>query len=167
MNGAGAGAQAGVAGGRGRIGRRPVVAGLMGGLATMALAACGEMPAPAGQRGVENGATASALGISITVVPGEVTEPLNGAVLFVEQGKPTPTELTLNTSDATVLHVVNRDEQSYLFQIASLVDPTTIAPKTTTIVGFTSPDSGQYAGSLRSADGANTLGQFTVNVQSS
>jgi hypothetical protein len=167
MNGAGAGAQAGVADGRGRIGRRPFVVGMMGGLATLALAACGEMPAQVGQQNVENGATAAALGISITVVPGEVTEPLNGAVLFVEKGNATPNQLTLNTSDATVLHVVNRDDQSYLFQIASLVDQTAIAPKTTTIVGFTSPDSGQYAGSLLSADGGNTLGQFTVNVQSS
>ncbi|HEU5434344.1 MAG TPA: hypothetical protein VFU81_21910 [Thermomicrobiales bacterium] len=145
-----------------RIGRRQVAYGLTGGLAALALAGCGAMP-PAAQRG-DGATTAAALGVSVTVVPGESTEPLEGAKLVVEGGKLSPTELLLKMTDATVLHVVNRDDTTYKIRIGGLVDTTALAPKTTTILGFTSPDSGRYDGYLLSADGANTLGQFTVDV---
>ncbi|HEU0113681.1 MAG TPA: hypothetical protein VFQ80_03355 [Thermomicrobiales bacterium] len=146
-----------------RLDRRRLLGGLTAGLATVALAGCGEMPPMA--QSIDK--TAAALGISVTVVPGESTEPLAGAKLVVEGGKPSPTALTLAMTDATVLHVVNRDDVAYQLSIQNLVDRTTIAPKTTTILGFTSPESGRYDGYLRSADGANTLGQFTVDVTTS
>lgn len=150
----------------GRIDRRRAAYALAGGLAALTLAACGEMPPPAAQSDAD-ATEAAALGIAITVAPRESTEPLEGAKLVVENGKPSPTELTLNTGDATVLHVVNRDDAAYQLSIANLVDQTAVAPKTTTTLGFTSPDSGRYDGYLKSADGADTLGQFTIDVPAS
>ncbi|HET7093757.1 MAG TPA: cupredoxin domain-containing protein, partial [Thermomicrobiales bacterium] len=150
----------------GRIDRRRAAYGLAGGLATLALAACGEMPSPAAKSDAD-ATEAAALGVSITVVPGESTEPLEGAKLVVESGKPSPTELTLKKTDATVLRVVNRDDAAYQVSIANLVDQTSIAPKTTTILGFTSPDSGRYDGYLYAADGGDPIGQFTVDVTTS
>jgi hypothetical protein len=151
--------------GGGRIDRRRLLGGMTLGTAALALAGCGEMPPVA--RNVNEAATAAALGVTITGVPGESTEPLEGDKLVVEGGKPSPTELSLKMTDATLLHVVNRDDVPYQVSIQNLVDQTTIAPKTTTILGFTSPDSGRYDGYLYSADGGDTLGQFTVDVSTS
>jgi hypothetical protein len=148
-----------------RVGRREALGGLAAAATALAMAACGEMPAATS--GGNRPSSAAALGVTITVVPGESTEPLEGAKLAIEGGKLNPTELSLNTTDATVLHVVNRDDTAYAVRISHLVDEADIAPKTTTILGFTSPDSGRYDGYLLSADGASTLGQFTVDVRAS
>jgi len=144
--------------------RRRVLGLAAGGGGALLLAACGQMPS-AQLSEADRVATVEALGITVTVVAGNAPAAAGGAKVTIAGGQVAPANVSLSTKVATVLQILNSDDVAYTLSIDTLVAATEIAPKTTTVVGFTSPVSGRYNGYVKSADASVQIGQFVVEVR--
>lgn len=85
--------------------------------------------------------------------------------LVVEGGMFTAEELALVEDVPTVLHLVNADDQPYHFRINDLVTTIELPPNGLTVVEFTTPTGGVFAGQLLAPDDEAELDVLPVIVE--
>ena len=92
---------------------------------------------------------------------------IEAVTVDVSNGQFAVDDIVLLEGAPTVLHLANRDDQAYRLQIVpALVNPTPIPAATTTIVSFTTPNAGEFAGQLLGADSAEVVDTVRVVVRS-
>ena len=84
--------------------------------------------------------------------------------LVVEGGVFAADQLTLVEDVPTVLHLVNTDDQTYHFRINDLVATTVLPANELTVIEFTTPSGGVFAGQLLTLDDAAELDVLPVTV---
>ncbi|MBW3634351.1 MAG: cupredoxin domain-containing protein [Chloroflexi bacterium] len=114
-----------------------------------------------------NGATTPADEPEV-VAEAEPAAPLPSGVetteLVVEGGEFTAEELTLVEDLPTVLRVTNDDDRPYHFRINDLVATIVLPPNELTVVEFTTPSGGVFAGRLLAPDDEAELDLLPVTV---